>query len=194
MCRSCAGLLARNRTLRYKELRTWQDVKAERGLMVSLVYCGVGVVCAMLLYLCLLYGVKFDARQTQSWILATVTGMVTDIFIQQPGVELLKTFIALIVMLCRQSVKSGVIHSLAAKRDALRISIRVAREREESLAQLTAGGEKSGAPVEAGTGPVDASTNGGVTHTKSQAARGAEMISHRVGIADVLADWSGRRN
>lgn len=165
--RAFAGFIARARLRRRAEVGAWERMKSERVFLLSLIYSGLVIISVLLLYVCLLYGVKFEARQMQSWVIGSLVGFATDIIVQQPLVELLKVFIALSYMLCRKSLRLTVIHSLAARRDMLRIQLYEAQMRERAAGGAAAA-DTSGQP--------------------------ARVEVHRVGIPDLLEQWKGRRS
>jgi hypothetical protein len=189
---------------RLQEVREWRRASAPRSFMLTLVYAGVTVAIGVLLYLCLLYGVKFERRQTESWIVGTLVGFVTDALVQQPLVELIKVCVALVIMLCRSSLRGAVLNHLAAKRDELKLALAQARDLEAAAA--------TGATVAATAAPVGGGPAGSpppptmplppVTPKAGGAGgevRGAEVAvgvaaqPRPVGVLDVLQLWPGRR-
>lgn len=212
--RAPAGHLARARARRTQEVEAWQAARAERTIMTLFVYSGVVVAIGVLAYVCLLYGVKFDARQAESWVVGTLVGFVTDIFVQEPLVELIKVVVALMIMLCRSSLRGAVMNRIAAKRDAIKLALNFAQELRKSdggtpTAAAEGDGGVAGAGAGAGAAPRSpASPAGAAAMTSPKAGRlGAKdsgesragepattTADRPVGVVDMLLLWPGRRS
>jgi hypothetical protein len=143
-------------------------------------------------------GVKFERAQTKQWIVATLLSFVSDALVTEPAMELLKVVAALLVMLWQHSVKGAIMHALAAKRDAARLRLKLARAQQIIEARERLGGGRDGAsasPTAAG-----GSFEGGLASSMGSpgaAAAGAEHAAlpelRRYGVADLLSGWPGRR-
>jgi len=140
-------------------------------------------------------GVKFERAQTKQWIVATLLSFVSDALVTEPAMELLKVVAALLLMLWQHSVKGAIMHALAAKRDAARLRLKLARAQQIIEARDRLAGGRDGAPTAAGGG-----LEGGLASPKGSVGAAGGAPEHaalpelrRYGVADLLSEWPGRR-
>jgi hypothetical protein len=132
---------------------------------------------------------------------ATLLSFVSDALVTEPAMELLKVVAALLVMLWQHSVKGAVMHALAAKRDAARLRLKLARAQQiiEARERL-AGGPDGPEGLLASPPAAGGGLEGGLASPKGSPGAAGAAPKHgvlpelrRYGVADLLSEWPGRR-
>lgn len=77
-------VVAKKNAIRREEYKKWYRQRKDRKALTILVYTFSIIYCIFMMYLNLLYGVKFGKSQSVGWIIACVVTILIDIFIQQP--------------------------------------------------------------------------------------------------------------
>jgi ribosomal protein L18E len=80
------GHHARVQAVRRREALSWRQLSCERRVLVVLVYVGLGAVLLFMLYINVLYGLKFTQAQARAWVLASLTAFLTEALVNQPVV------------------------------------------------------------------------------------------------------------
>ena len=106
--------LAQKELQRRRELQTMLALTRHRSLVVMLLNFLVAAYVAFLLYLCLIFCIKFTAIQAESWILAALLSFVVDILLQQPLLTGFRTFLSLILILTRPNSRILLLDRLAS--------------------------------------------------------------------------------
>eukprot|EP01029_Cantina_marsupialis_P002703 TRINITY_DN1256_c0_g1_i3.p1 TRINITY_DN1256_c0_g1~~TRINITY_DN1256_c0_g1_i3.p1 ORF type:complete len:2520 (+),score=841.96 TRINITY_DN1256_c0_g1_i3:901-7560(+) len=78
------GWQGRAKAVREREIEVWNHLHFHRSVMTSLVYFIVFFYCTFMLYVNLLYGIKFSDSITKSWLKASVVSILLDVIVQQP--------------------------------------------------------------------------------------------------------------
>eukprot|EP01029_Cantina_marsupialis_P008202 TRINITY_DN1950_c0_g2_i4.p1 TRINITY_DN1950_c0_g2~~TRINITY_DN1950_c0_g2_i4.p1 ORF type:complete len:2116 (+),score=782.76 TRINITY_DN1950_c0_g2_i4:269-6616(+) len=88
------GWQGRTRAVRKREVDAWSQLHVQRLIMTSLVYMIVSCYCIFMLYINLLYGIKFSGSIVESWLKASVASILIDICLQQPLLIIGKALLA----------------------------------------------------------------------------------------------------
>eukprot|EP00753_Platysulcus_tardus_P013629 PLAT3815.2.p1 GENE.PLAT3815.2~~PLAT3815.2.p1 ORF type:complete len:121 (+),score=49.98 PLAT3815.2:272-634(+) len=78
------GYAARRRAARGRELRIWLMERRAREVMEGISIVSVCVLVLGMLYLNLIYGVKFSDSQLSGWLTSSAIALLVDAFLQQP--------------------------------------------------------------------------------------------------------------
>jgi len=102
---------------RLKELKVWQsdDMMQQRWVLIGFVYSCLFLVVGLSFYVVLLYGVIFTPEQARAWIIASFVSFLTDIFIQEPVIQLGLSIVDFVRKLTETSARSIVLASLASR-------------------------------------------------------------------------------
>eukprot|EP01029_Cantina_marsupialis_P020895 TRINITY_DN4942_c0_g2_i2.p1 TRINITY_DN4942_c0_g2~~TRINITY_DN4942_c0_g2_i2.p1 ORF type:complete len:429 (-),score=124.63 TRINITY_DN4942_c0_g2_i2:809-2095(-) len=84
------GWRDRARAIRLREVQAWNELRGKRFRMQVLVHSFAILYCIFMLYINLLYGIKFSGSVADSWIESSLIGLALDILLQQPLVIVLK--------------------------------------------------------------------------------------------------------
>lgn len=77
-------VVAKKNAIRREEYKKWYRQRKDRKALTILVYSFSIIYCIFMMYLNLLYGVKFGKSQSIGWIIACIVTILIDVFIQQP--------------------------------------------------------------------------------------------------------------
>eukprot|EP01029_Cantina_marsupialis_P017152 TRINITY_DN38522_c0_g3_i6.p1 TRINITY_DN38522_c0_g3~~TRINITY_DN38522_c0_g3_i6.p1 ORF type:complete len:1020 (-),score=246.16 TRINITY_DN38522_c0_g3_i6:198-3257(-) len=88
------GFKARTTAVRLREAEAWSSLHKQRAIIAGLAYGFVFIYCIFMLYINLLYGVKFSGSIALAWLKASLTSISLDIILQQPLMILTKAIVA----------------------------------------------------------------------------------------------------
>lgn len=70
--------------VRQREYEAWLTLGGERRFLAAVTYAGVLCYTTFGLYICLLYGIKFDDSQKRGWLMSSFTSLITSALLQSP--------------------------------------------------------------------------------------------------------------